>query len=126
MTPQLTPENDKLTALLTLGHILKRGRVISQLTLRQVEEATGISNAYLSQLENDKIKKPSATVLYKLSSIYRLSLDELFVTCGKAISPVSKNDILHNIRQQQELTPEEEHRLLEYLHFLRFNKTKIQ
>ena len=39
------------------------------LTLRQVEEMTGISNAYLSQLETGKIKKPShhvVQILYKV------------------------------------------------------------
>ena len=50
----------------TLGQVLKESREKSNKTMRDVEEATGISNAYLSQLENDKIKKPSANVLYKL------------------------------------------------------------
>jgi len=47
----------------SLGKTLKVSRELIPLALRQVEEATGISNAYLSQLENDKIKKPSANVL---------------------------------------------------------------
>lgn len=41
------------------------------LTLRQVEESTGISNAYLSQLENGKIKSPSYNTIRKLVSFYR-------------------------------------------------------
>lgn len=45
-------------------------RRIKGLTLRQVEEITGISNAYLSQLENGKIKKPSYDVVMKLRNIY--------------------------------------------------------
>ena len=51
----------------TLGKLLKQYREINKLTLRHVEEKTGISNAYLSQLENDKIAHPSANTLYKLS-----------------------------------------------------------
>jgi hypothetical protein len=39
-------------------------------TLRQVEDATGISNAYLSQFENGKIKKPSQNVVTKLINFY--------------------------------------------------------
>jgi len=39
-------------------------------TLRQVEEMTGINNAYLSQLENRKIKKPSYEVVYILHNLY--------------------------------------------------------
>lgn len=37
------------------------------LTLRQVEKMTGISNAYLSQLETGKIKKPSHHVVQLLT-----------------------------------------------------------
>ncbi len=51
----------------SLGEKLRDARETQALTLRQVEEITGISNAYLSQLENNKIKKPSANILYKLS-----------------------------------------------------------
>jgi Predicted transcriptional regulators len=40
------------------------------LTLRQVQKLTGISNSYLSQLENGKIKKPSHYVIQKLDAAY--------------------------------------------------------
>lgn len=39
-------------------------------TLRQVEDATGISNSYLSQFESGKIKNPSASVVTKLINFY--------------------------------------------------------
>ena len=48
----------------------KEARKKAKLTLRQVEEITGISNAYLSQLENGKIKKPSYDVVQKLNDVY--------------------------------------------------------
>jgi len=40
------------------------------LTLRQVEDLTGISNSYLSQLETGKVKKPSYEVVSKLYNLY--------------------------------------------------------
>jgi len=48
----------------------KEARKRAKLTLRQVEEITGVSNAYLSQLENGKIKKPSYDVVQKLNDVY--------------------------------------------------------
>jgi transcriptional regulator with XRE-family HTH domain len=66
----------------TLGESLKRARKNINLTLRQVEDSLDISNAYLSQLENNKIKKPSADVLYKLSNLYRIDLSELLKASG--------------------------------------------
>ena len=52
----------------------KEWRVYRDLTLREVEVATGISNAYLSQLETGKIKKPSFEVVAKLCIIYKIRL----------------------------------------------------
>lgn len=48
-------------------------RLARKFTLRQVEEMTGISNAYLSQLETGKIKKPSYEVVQKLNNLYASS-----------------------------------------------------
>ena len=40
------------------------------LTLRQVEDITGISNPYLSQLETGKIKAPSYNTVRTLVMLY--------------------------------------------------------
>lgn len=40
------------------------------LTLRFVEDKTGVSNAYLSQLETGKITNPSLAVVVKLHNLY--------------------------------------------------------
>jgi transcriptional regulator with XRE-family HTH domain len=110
----------------SLGKTLKDSRDVMSLTLRQVEEATGISNAYLSQLENDKIKKPSANVLYKLSSLYKIELDSLLYAAGiiETDSP-QKNQLLNTVALASEkLNSEEEQALLDYLKYLRFTGKK--
>lgn len=40
------------------------------MSLRSVEEATSVSNAYLSQLERGKIREPSLEILRKLALYY--------------------------------------------------------
>lgn len=62
--------------------ILKNLRERAGLTLRQVEEATSISNAYLSQLENGKIKRPSAHSLYVLAKLYSVDVETLLIESG--------------------------------------------
>jgi len=111
----------------SLGSTLKELREIQKFTLRQVEELAGISNAYLSQLENDKIAKPSANVLYKLSNIYNVELNTLLAAAGiieKQVAPPHK--LLNSIAFSTEslLTKEEEDALLEYLSFLRQKQKK--
>lgn len=110
----------------TLGFQLKQARELMTLTLRQVEEVTGVSNAYLSQLENNKIKNPSANILYKLASIYNIKLDNLLLHAGM----IENNSIDHTTIKHlnskkfsiEKITPEEEEVLLEYLKFIRQSK----
>lgn len=105
----------------TLGQTLKEARELIPFTLRQVEEATGISNAYNSQLENDKIKKPSANVLYKLSSIYKIELKELLRAAG-LITKAEENEFKDIGKSIKNLTPKEHQQLCEYLRFLRHKR----
>lgn len=48
----------------------KAMRKAKRLTLRQVEDITGISNPYLSQLETGKIKSPSYNTVRTLVMLY--------------------------------------------------------
>jgi transcriptional regulator with XRE-family HTH domain len=110
---------------MSLGKTLKSNRELIPLTLRQVEEVTGISNAYLSQLENEKIKKPSANILYKLSTLYRLDLNLLLSAAGiiEKTEKKGNSNLLKNIAFYAEnLTDEEEQKVMEYIKFLRHKK----
>jgi HTH-type transcriptional regulator, competence development regulator len=110
----------------SIGCTLKEARELMSLTLRQIEEATGISNAYLSQLENDKIKKPSANVLYKLASFYKIDLNTLLSSAGiieKTASTESQNSTEWEKRiafYTEELTEEQREKVLEYIKFVKF------
>jgi len=53
---------------------LKEWRLCRDFTLRMVEEKTSISNAYLSQLETGKVKKPSFDVVVKLCNLYQVKV----------------------------------------------------
>jgi transcriptional regulator with XRE-family HTH domain len=108
----------------SFGQTLKEARELVPFTLRQVEEATGVSNGYLSQLENDKIKYPSANVLYKLANIYNVDLEVFLRAAGIIIDKKdSPNKMLQSGKlPSYKLSSDEEEELLKYLRFLRFNK----
>jgi transcriptional regulator with XRE-family HTH domain len=102
-----------------LGKQLKTARERRGMTLREVEDKTGISNAYLSQLENGKITEPSPRVLFKLAEIYKLPyslLMELAGYPGKTKSTTAKYRIASEL---SDLNKDEEKKLIEYLEFLR-------
>ncbi len=112
----------------TLGKTLKGTRENVSLTLKDVENATGISNAYLSQLENEKIKKPSASILYKLANVYKIDLNVLLHAAGI----IEKNDESLKTEQtffekeiafyKDKLTNEEAKDVVDFIKFLRYKK----
>jgi HTH-type transcriptional regulator, competence development regulator len=107
----------------SLGEELKYQRESQNLSLRSVEEKSGISNAYLSQLENDKIKKPSANILHKLAEVYKLDFNYLLSKAGILENqPENNKSFGHYVFSKDNLTPEEETELLQYLKFLRHKK----
>lgn len=56
----------------------KKRREQQGVTLRELENATGISNSYLSQIETGKIKSPSYDVVKKLTDYYN-SIEHLLI-----------------------------------------------
>ena len=106
-----------------LGGLLADLRTAKGFSLREVEEATGkaISNAYLSQLENGKIKKPSPHVLHSLAEVYIVPYEVLMEKAGYLLP--SQDDGGRRKRLTafaiDDLTAEEEEELLKYLAFLR-------
>jgi len=103
----------------TLGNYLKRIRKQRILTLRAVEEKTAISNAYLSQLENDKISSPSPTVLHKLAECYSISYERLMKLAGYPTSEEGQKPAFRSSSDDIDLTPEEKEKVMEYIQFLR-------
>ena len=64
-----------------LGDYLREQRHSSKLSLRQLAEAAGVSNPYLSQVERG-LRKPSAEVLGQIAKGLRISAEALYVRAG--------------------------------------------
>jgi transcriptional regulator with XRE-family HTH domain len=122
----MSPKSDEPEVKLTLGQYLASIRVDRRLSQREVERATGkvVSNAYLSQIETDQIKRPSPNILHSLAELYAISYEDLMERAGFVVPTRSR-------RSEQErhgraatfaghnLTNEEEAELVKYLGYLR-------
>ncbi|MGW7265702.1 helix-turn-helix domain-containing protein [Streptomyces sp. NPDC054842] len=64
-----------------LGEYLREQRRNAQLSLRQLADAAGVSNPYLSQIERG-LRKPSAEVLQQVAKALRISAETLYVRAG--------------------------------------------
>jgi HTH-type transcriptional regulator, competence development regulator len=127
---------------LSLGDVLRTLRNAHGLTLRDVEDSTKISNAYLSQLETGKISRPDPNILFKLSQAYQASYQTLMERAGYITqvadpsSPSAARDSASPSSRKSrtlpgaalatidDLTPEETHELMKYLAFIRSRRPK--
>jgi transcriptional regulator with XRE-family HTH domain len=72
------------------GVFLKEKRLEKKLTIRQLELYSGVSNAYISQMERGLKGIPSPDILQKLSKPIGVSYEELMEKAGY----ITKEDIL--------------------------------
>lgn len=122
-----------------MGELLKELREANKLTLREMEKRTGISNAYLSQVENSQIKKPSPNYLFKISEALNYSYEALMERAGYVVPKknLTKKDKLKSVEKSSEqskafaifssirdLTEEEAEALVEFLNWRRSRQVK--
>lgn len=108
-----------------LAEELRRIRGIRNVSLRKVEEATGISNAYLSQLERGEAKSPSPSKLHSLAEFYGVPYESLMEAAGYLAEKPFHEGAKQSISATQaalmsaDLNKEEQEMVAKYIGFLR-------
>ena len=69
------------------GHFLKSLRDRQRMSLRDVERESGVSNAYIAQLEKGDRPAPSPDILKKLARAYNVTVRELLLRAGYLDEP---------------------------------------
>lgn len=107
----------------TLGKVLQEARVRKGLSLRQVEAKTGIRNAHLSQIENDKIDQPEMSMLWDLAALYEIDYDRLLRLAGYGRGPATsgrqRQRMTVALRAMEELSPKDQQEALAFMDQLR-------
>ena len=107
-----------------LGQFLRQARDAQNLSLREVEKQTGVSNAYISQLESGKMAQPSPTILHKLCQLYEVSYGEAFQLAGHPVPSSTPSVSSPALRRLGSVTEKEADQLAKYLSFLRSQEKK--
>lgn len=114
----------------TLAEELRTLRANHRVSLRDVERATRISNAYLSQLEQGEALNPSPHKLHKLAEYYNVQYEYLMQLAGyireddtqqSSRPPVEGR--LHQLLMSAQLTPEEEDAVADYIRYICSKRT---
>jgi transcriptional regulator with XRE-family HTH domain len=64
-----------------IGEYIRQQREQAKISLRQLAEAAGVSNPYLSQIERG-LRRPSAEILQQIAKGLRISAEALYVQAG--------------------------------------------
>lgn len=108
--------------MINIGQQIKSARERKGLSLRELEILTGISNPYLSQLENGKVAKPSPNFLWKISFHLDIDFKQLMLDVG-FITPLTIDQNKHrSILFEDGLTEEEENIIRNFLSYIRLHK----
>ena len=125
--PDAPSVNLEMTSV-SLGKYLASIRRDRNLSLRGVEDKTRkqVSNAYLSQIENDQIAQPSPNILHALAELYDIDFAMVMEKAGY-ITPASARDDRERHGRiatfaEHNLTADEELELMQYLDFMRHRK----
>jgi transcriptional regulator with XRE-family HTH domain len=65
----------------TIGAYIREQREQARISLRQLAQAAGVSNPYLSQIERG-LRKPSADILQQIAKGLRISAEAMYVQAG--------------------------------------------
>ena len=96
-----------------IGAYIREQREQAKISLRQLAQATGVSNPYLSQIERG-LRKPSADILQQLAKGLRISAEALYVQAGFLEErPDAGQGVRTAVLSDPELTERQKQMLLE-------------
>ena len=98
--------------LRNLGGYIREQRSNSQISLRQLAAAAGVSNPYLSQVERG-LRKPSAEFLQQIAKALRISAEALYVQAGILEERAGDAEVATAIHADRQLTERQKQVLLE-------------
>src|SRR5256885_9717240 len=105
----------------SIGEYIREQRQRAKVSLRQLADATGVSNPYLSKIELG-LRKPSAEILQQIARGLRISAEALYVRAGILDDQESDTDVKTAIRADATLSERQKQVLIDiYESFRREN-----
>ncbi|HZB29932.1 MAG TPA: helix-turn-helix transcriptional regulator [Streptosporangiaceae bacterium] len=96
----------------SIGEYIRDQRQRAKISLRQLADAAGVSNPYLSQIERG-LRKPSAEILQQIAKGLRISAEALYVQAGILEDRKADTDVQAAIRADLSLSERQKQVLLD-------------
>jgi transcriptional regulator with XRE-family HTH domain len=96
----------------TIGSYIREQREQAKISLRQLAQAAGVSNPYLSQIERG-LRRPSADILQQIAKGLRISAEALYVQAGLLEDRPPGSAVRDAVLTDPELTERQKQMLIE-------------
>jgi transcriptional regulator with XRE-family HTH domain len=96
----------------SIGSFIRQQREQARVSIRQLAQAAGVSNPYLSQLERG-LRKPSADILQQLAKGLRISAEALYAQAGMLEDRPEGTGVRDAVLADAELTERQKQVLIE-------------
>lgn len=96
----------------TIGSYIREQREQAKISIRQLAQAAGVSNPYLSQVERG-LRRPSADILQQIAKGLRISAEALYVQAGILDDRPADTTVPDAIMTDPELTERQKQMLIE-------------
>ena len=96
----------------SIGSFIRQQREQARISIRQLAQAAGVSNPYLSQLERG-LRKPSADILQQLAKGLRISAEALYAQAGMLEDRPEGTGVRDAVLADAELTERQKQVLIE-------------
>jgi transcriptional regulator with XRE-family HTH domain len=96
----------------TIGSYIREQREQAKISIRQLAQAAGVSNPYLSQVERG-LRRPSADILQQIAKGLRISAEALYVQAGILDDKPGETTVTDAIMADAEITERQKQMLID-------------
>ena len=96
----------------SIGSYIREQREQAKISIRQLAQAAGVSNPYLSQVERG-LRRPSADILQQIAKGLRISAEALYVQAGILDDKPAETTVTDAIMADAELTERQKQMLID-------------
>jgi transcriptional regulator with XRE-family HTH domain len=96
----------------SIGSYIREQREQAKISIRQLAQAAGVSNPYLSQVERG-LRRPSADILQQIAKGLRISAEALYVQAGILDDKPAEQTVTDAIMADAEITERQKQMLID-------------
>ena len=96
----------------SIGSYIREQREQARISIRQLAQAAGVSNPYLSQVERG-LRRPSADILQQIAKGLRISAEALYVQAGILDDKEGETSVTEAIMADAEITERQKQMLID-------------